>query len=161
MKIGYQYDKQKVLQALRYHFINKQDIRILIIAVNVLAAVAGILFFMQKILPYVFLATSVLWIVLMIVFWFLLPRLIYSRERTFKDNFITEINDVGVGLQSDSGTRFWNYDSFKSWFESPHFFHLYVGPNSFFLIPKDNFETAQLGQARTYFRQHIGEKTKK
>lgn len=151
MTVSYGYDKQKVLQALRYHFINKKDIRILLIAVNVLALISGVLFFFKKIQPTVFVITSLLWIILMIVFWIAMPRLIYSKTKSFKDNFITEISGTDITLQQELGSRTWKFSDFKSWFESPHFFHLYVGPNSFFIIPKEAFSLDQVQEVRKIF----------
>ncbi len=155
MTISYSYDKLKVLQALRYHFINKKDIRLLLIAANVLALVAGILFFVHKIPPTIFVLSSLLWIVLMVVFWLLMPRLIYAKTRSFKDNFITQISPEAVTLQQEQGSRTWYYNQFTHWFESPHFFHLYVAANSFFILPKESFDAAQLTQVRSLFKQHI------
>ncbi len=155
MTVSYSYEKQKVLQALRYHFINKKDIRLLLIAVNILALIAGVLFFAKKINPQVFLMTSFLWIVLMILFWFLMPRLIYNKAKTFKDNFIATINNEEVILQHEMGSRSWPYPNFVNWFESPYFFHLYTGPNAFFIIPKEVFSNTQLEEARNYFKQNI------
>jgi hypothetical protein len=158
MTISYSYEKLKVLQALRYHFINKKDIKILIIAVNVLALISGLLLFFKAILPPVFLITSLLWIILMLTFWILMPRLIYSRTRAFKDNFITNITDTEIVLQQEQGSRTWKLDQFVNWFESPHFFHLYVGDNAFFIIPKDAFNAEQLQEARTIFNTNINKK---
>jgi hypothetical protein len=155
MTISYGYDRLKVLQALRYHFINKKDIRFLLIAVNVLALISGILFFLKKIEPTVFLLTSFLWVVLMLTFWILMPRLIYNRTKAFKDNFITIINNEEIVLQQEQGSRTWKYDQFQNWFESPHFFHLYVGNNAFFILPKEAFSIDQLQTVRDLFRQRI------
>jgi hypothetical protein len=155
MTVSYSYDKPKVLQALRYHFINKKDIRLLLIAVNVLALLSGILFFLKKIEPTVFLLSSFLWVTLMIVFWFLMPRLIYSRTKAFKDSFIATINNEGVTLQQDQGSRVWQYTQFQSWFESPYCFHLYTAANAFFIIPKDPFTMEQLQEVRNIFKQNI------
>ena len=37
MKVEFSYDKGQVLQALRYHFLSKKEIRLMIILVNVFA----------------------------------------------------------------------------------------------------------------------------
>ena len=72
MLIQFGYDKKQVLQALRYHFLSRPEIKILLILVNVFAIVSAGLFFFKKISPLAFLISSVLWFVLMIVFWFLM-----------------------------------------------------------------------------------------
>ena len=81
------YNKAKVIQALRYHFITRPEIKVMMILVNVFAIVSAALFFFRKISPLAFLISSVLWFFLMIVFWFWLPRMIYRRSGTFKDRF--------------------------------------------------------------------------
>lgn len=155
MTVAFGYDKPKVLQALRFHFINKKDIRLLLILVNIVAIFSGVLFFIQKIQPTVFLVTSLMWIILMLLFWFLMPRMIYNRNRTFRDNFTVTIDNAHLRLDHEQGGRTWNYHQFTNWFESPHFLHLYVGANAFFIIPKEPFTIEQLQEVREIFNTNI------
>ena len=46
MTIEFSYNKQQVLQALRYHFLGRPEIRIMIIVVNVFALISAALFFL-------------------------------------------------------------------------------------------------------------------
>jgi hypothetical protein len=158
MTVQFNYDRQKVLQALRYHFINKKDIRFMLILVNIVSLVSAGLYFARLIEPTVFLMTSLMWIILMILFWFLMPRMIYKRTRTFQEQFSADINDERLILEHSQGGRTWQYKDFVSWFESPHFLHLYVGPNSFFMIPKESFSDTQLQEVRGIFKAQIGKK---
>ncbi|MGZ5286451.1 MAG: YcxB family protein, partial [Flavisolibacter sp.] len=87
MTINFSYDKKQVIQALRYHFLAKKEIRLMIILVNVFALASAVLFYMKKILPFAFLVGSFLWFGLMIAFWFILPGLVYKRASTFRDHF--------------------------------------------------------------------------
>src|SRR6476619_2081887 len=87
MTVSFSYDKKQVLQALRYHFLSKMEIRVMIILVNVFALLSAILFYFRKILPFAFLVGSFLWFSLMIVFWFVLPGMVYRRAATFRDHF--------------------------------------------------------------------------
>ncbi|TAD89999.1 MAG: YcxB family protein, partial [Bacteroidetes bacterium] len=73
MTIQIHYDKNKTLQALRYHFISKMDVKVLLILVNVFAIFSAALFALKMIGAMPFLISSCLWFVLMLVFWFLLP----------------------------------------------------------------------------------------
>ena len=142
MQLSFSYDKKKVIQALRYHFISRPEIRTLIILVNVFAIVAAILFYTKKISPGPFLLSSLLWILLMVSFWFILPFSIYRRSATFKEAFIIFFYDHHVRLESMRGFVDWNWNEFSHFIESPHFFHLYFSPKSFFLVPKENMDTA-------------------
>ena len=136
MTIYFGYEKEKVLQALRYHFISRPEIRIMLIMVNVFAIASIILYALQKITPMAFLVGSFLWIVLMVSFWFILPGIVYRKAVTFKHNFSMNFNDTGFSLEHERGSKSWQWNALKSFLESPHFFHLYFDSRSFLLVPK-------------------------
>lgn len=159
MTISFRYDRKKVIQALRYHFISKKEIRILIILVNVFALFAAAMFFWKKIAPVAFLLSSFLWFSLMIALWFILPFTVYSRAKTFRDSFSLTFLDTYMHLENPNGSKNWNYNSFKYYIETPEFFHLYIDDRSFFLIPKDAFtDTDATHATRLLLREKIGQK---
>lgn len=139
MTIHFAYEKGQVLQALRYHFISRPEIRIMIIVVNVFALVSLLLYVFQKITPLAFTVGSVLWIVLMISFWFILPGIVYRRAETFRHEFSMNFEQGGFSLQHERGSRSWEWAALSNFLESPHFFHLYFDSRSFFLVPKSGF----------------------
>ncbi|MEO6136660.1 MAG: YcxB family protein, partial [Ginsengibacter sp.] len=63
------YTKPKVIQALRFHFISRREIKIMIILVNVFAILSAVLYYFGKVSPVSFLLSSGLWFILMISFW--------------------------------------------------------------------------------------------
>jgi hypothetical protein len=142
MNIHFAYNKKQVLQALRFHFLSRPEIRIMIILVNVFAFLSAVLFYMQKILPFAFLVGSFLWFSLMIVFWFLLPGVIYRKNATFQDEFSMDFTDEGFRLGNERGSKSWPWTSLSKTMETPHFFYFYFNPRSFFLIPKDGFSNS-------------------
>ncbi|HMO31668.1 MAG TPA: YcxB family protein [Lacibacter sp.] len=157
--IQFSYSKSQVLQALRYHFISKKEIRILIIVINVFALFAAAMFFWKKIAPLPFLLLSVMWIVLMVSIWFILPFSIYSRTKTFRDRFTLTFLDGYMHLENRLGAKDWNYQQFRYVVETPNFFHLYADERSFFLVPKDAFEDSDATHAvRLLLREKIGNK---
>lgn len=149
------YNKPKVIQALRYHFISRKEIKVLMVMVNIFAILTAGLFFLKKISPLAFLISSLLWFVLMILFWYLLPNIIYKRASTFKDRFRAILSSSDLTIENDRGSRGWEWSSFSSWMESPHFFHLYFNSTSFFIIPKDAFEGNEVHEARKIFTARI------
>ena len=151
----FSYNKSKVIQALRYHFITRKEIRLLMIMVNVFAITSAVLFFFKKISPLAFLVGSILWFSLMIVFWYVLPQVIYRKAATFKDSFRVILEDQHMFLENDRGSRSWPWKAFSSFIESPHFFHLYFDSRSFFLIPKDAFTPGEVPEARKIFSEKI------
>ena len=150
MTIHFGYNKGQVLQALRYHFISRPEIRIMLILVNVFALASITLYAFHKITPLAFLVGSFLWIVLMISFWFLLPGMVYRRAITFKHNFNMSFEEEGFTLGHEKGSKSWPWKALKNYMESPHFFHLYFDSRSFLLVPKsgckDSDEVYELRQ---------------
>ena len=150
------YHKQKVIQALRYHFINKREIKLLIILVNVFALVSALLYSLKKVSPAAFMLGSLLWFLLMLTFWFILPRVIYNRTGIFQQTFRLTIDNQHLALTNDSGEVNWSWNKFESWLESPHFFHVYLTPTQFMLIPKEIFsDDEQVHTIRRWLKEGI------
>lgn len=158
MRHSFSYDKKKVIQGLRYHFISRAEIRILIILVNVFAIVSAVLFYLKKISAEPFLLSSVMWFLLMFTFWYALPLSIYKRAVTFKESFTIIFYDKHVRLESSRGFVDWNWNQFTSFFESPNFFHLYFSTKSFFLVPKENMTPEFAHDLRGIFNRKIEKK---
>jgi YcxB-like protein len=149
------YDKRKVIQALRFHFITRREIKTMIILVNVFAIVSAALFFFKKITPSAFLISSLLWIALMISFWFIMPNMVYKRAATFKDRLKAIINNNEFRIETNMGGRSWGWNEISNWMESPHFFHVYFNSRSFFIVPKDAFEGDDVHEARKILAEKI------
>jgi len=137
MTIHFGYNKGQVLQALRYHFISRPEIRTMLILVNVFTLGSITLYFFHKITQMAFLIGSLLWIILMISFWFILPGLVYKRAITFRHQFSMNFEEEGFSLNHDRGSKSWPWKALKNFIESPHFFHLYFDSKSFILVPKN------------------------
>lgn len=156
MEFGFTYDKKKVIQALRYHFISRPEIKILMVLVNVFAIVSGVLFYMKKIRPEPFLLGSVIWLLLMASVWYLLPYTIYRKASTFKDSFVINFGASGIHLQNPKGFVDWPWKRFSHWMETPHFFHLYFDARSFFIVPKDGISDDNRHALRILLNERIG-----
>lgn len=150
------YNRAKVLQALRYHFFSRNEIKIMIIIVNIFAISSAVLYFLGKVDPLAFLLSSALWFCLMIAFWFVLPIIIYRRATTFKDRFKVSFEDQHLFLENERGSRSWPWKDFSSFVESSGFFHLYFNSRSFFLIPKSAFPSETLREVRKFLKEKIG-----
>jgi hypothetical protein len=128
----------------------------MMVLVNVFALVAAGLYAFKLISPLPFLMSSVLWISMMVAFWIWLPLLIYKKSRTFKDSFIVLIEDNHFFIETEQGKKSWAWREFHAYFETPGFFHLYFDNKTFFLVPKDAFQTQEeLDNARSIFRSKI------
>lgn len=160
MQVKVSYQKSQVLQALRYHFISKREIKLMIILVNVFALFAAALFFYKKVTPLAFLISSFLWIASMLAFFWWLPAAIYKRSKTFKDVFFVGIEENHFFIDNNRGnTKTWAWREFSEMMETPNFFHLYFSPRSFFLLPKDVFaDSDQLHTVRVLLKSKIPQK---
>ena len=159
MTVQFGYEKKQAIQALRYHFLMRPEIKILLILINVFTITSVVLFSMKKIQPVSFLIFSFLWFMLMLVIWRILPGSIYRRSLTFQDHFIMHFETEGVILETAKGSKGWDWKKFSHFIESPYFFHLYFDPRSFFLVPKDAFkDITDLQAVREMLKERIGKK---
>ena len=149
------YEKAKVIQALRYHFISRKEIKILLILVNVFAILAAILFYIKKVDATAFFTSTIVWLLLMVFVWYLLPFNVYRSNRTFKDEFAVELSDSGFSLMNDRTQRHWDWAQVSHFIESPHFFHIYFSPQSFFIVPKTAFLMQDVNSVREILRRNL------
>jgi len=156
MRVLVTYRKPQVLQALRYHFISKREIKFMMILVNVFALLSAALFYLKLITPLPFLMSSVLWIAMMVAFWIWLPALIYRRSRTFKDKFYVTVDEHHMTIETEKTNKIWAWREFSKMIETPGFFHLYFDSKSFFLLPKDVFtDSDEVQKARHIMKAGI------
>lgn len=159
MEIFFSYEKRMVIQALRYHFITRKEIKILMILVNVFAILSATLFYFKKVSPFAFLISTLLWIGLMVTFWFIMPNTVYKKASTFKDAFKMIFGEHGIRLENDRGFTEWSWEKITNYFESPNFIHLYFDSRSFFLIPKQAAEEeGKLDEIRMLLNRKIKRK---
>jgi hypothetical protein len=152
----FEYSKPKVIQALRYHFISRKEIKVMMVLVNIFAIISAGLYFFKKITPAAFLMSSFLWVMMMLIFWLIMPAMVYRRSVTFKNRYRVILEHSRFTIETEFANKSWEWSKFSSWMESPHFFHLYFNPRSFFIIPKDIFEGDDQVEARNIIRSGIG-----
>ena len=98
MSIPIQFHKSQVIQGLRYHFIKQSEIKALMVVVNVYAITTAILLYYKKIRPELFLLGSLLWVVLMLLFWYILPWWFYRKTQLFKYDWQFNYTNKGASL---------------------------------------------------------------
>jgi hypothetical protein len=155
VSIRFSYDKNQVLQALRYHFLSRMEIRIMVILVNVFALFSAVLFYFHRILPFALLVGSFLWFAMMISVWFILPSVIYKKAATFRDHFEMNFSDQGFTIGNERGSTEYHWQSLMKKMETLQFFYFYFTPQSFFLVPKNAFAEGQVDELRALLRTHV------
>ena len=148
MQISFTYHKAKVLQALRYHFVSRKEIKVMVILINIFAILSAILLYAKKIRPEPFLLSSFIWVIMALSIWYILPLLVYKKSSAFQDRYSADISEKGILIQTARGEALWSWAGFVKHYETPHFFHLYFTEKSFFLIPKEAMDEAQRHEFR-------------
>lgn len=140
MQIQFSYHKTSVINALRTHFLSRRETKILRILSIVLFLIA-LWAYTKGIIPYAVVVLLFLAIIaLTIVFWFVLPKSIYQKTRTFTEPSITlDWNEEGLSIGTHAGARRLPWNSFRRVLETPDFYYLYRSSNAFFLIPSAAF----------------------
>lgn len=159
MELQINYDRRKVIQGLRYYFISQREVKLVMILVNVFAILSATLMAFRLISPMAFLFSSLFWLGLMIVFWFLMPWLVYRRNTTFQESIHLTFREKDMLLETAKGAASWLYSRFRFFSETPHFFHLHLTEKSFFLIPKDACTVEASTEAvRLLLTERVGKK---
>jgi len=144
---------------LRYHFISRREIKIMMILVNVFALFAAVLYGYKLISPLPFLMSSVLWISMMFAFWIWLPLVVFKKSKTFQDQFEVSIEANHFFINTESGLKGWAWREFSSYYETPGFFHLYFDRKTFFLVPKNVFENDEsIDEARNILKDAFADR---
>ncbi|WP_341834334.1 YcxB family protein [Chitinophaga pollutisoli] len=148
--LQFTYKREEVINALRFHFLRRGEIRVfrVTLIILLLATVIGYVFRMVNF-------NAMLGIVLMMVllgwaFWYLLPVSTYNKAATFRDNIRLRYNDEGMAIHTGQGERSMSWRSFSQIVETQSFFFLYRDKRSFFLIPTSAFEN---DEAHLQFRE--------
>lgn len=157
MQVKFHYDKKAVINALRFHFLNRVEtkaIRILFV-IFFLLAIFG---YLKGMVPYAVVVLVFLVIVLLtIVLWFILPNTIYKKARTFHEPSLElDFSEEGMSIRTQMGGRQLPWQSFSRVLETGYFFYLYQNKNAFFLIPADAFSNAERTEFRELLQRHIG-----
>jgi len=140
MHVTFRYHKTAVINALRTHFLSRRETKILRILFIVFFLIA-LWAYTKGIIPYALVVVLFLVIILLtIVFWFILPKSIYRKTRTFTEPSITlDFNEDGLSIGTHAGAHRLPWSSFNRILETQDFYYLYRSNNSFFLIPTSAF----------------------
>lgn len=145
MHLEFNYNKGDVLHALRYHFMQRGEIKVFrnTLIILLLATLTGYFFSVVT-------SAALTGIVLMIlvlgwVFWYLLPVSIYNKAATFKDSIHLKYSEEGllISTRASDRQRAISWSNFSQVVETKKFFFLYRDKKTFFLIPISAFETEE------------------
>lgn len=151
MQLEFSYKKNEVLNALRYHFLHRGEVKVfqITLLIFVLATVAGYLF--HVVTRNTLAGITGMTLLIAWAFWYLLPISTYNKAATFQDNIRLLLNEEGMTIStSQGGDRAVSWQRFSEIVETTQFIYLYRDKKSFFLIPLSAFHNAD---AEADFRQ--------
>jgi len=143
MHLEFSYNKEDVLNALRYHFMQRGEIKVFrnTLLILMLFALAGYTFQIVTIGALIGIGAMILLIAL--VFWYLLPVSIYNKAATFKDDIHLNYSEEGIVISTRTSEfqRELSWSNFTQVIEAKKFFFLYRGKKNFFLVPTSAFKS--------------------
>lgn len=145
MHLEFSYNKGEVLHALRYHFMQRGEIKVFrnTLIILLLATLTG--YFFSVVTVGALTGIVIMVLVLGWVFWYLLPVSIYNKAATFKDKISLQYSDEGlqISTRASDHQRLISWSNFSRVVETSKFFFLYRDKKTFFLIPISAFKTEQ------------------
>lgn len=151
MHLEFNYKKNEVLNALRYHFLHRGEVRVfqVTLLIFILFTIAGYLFHVVN--RGALAGVTGMTILIVWSFWYLLPVSTYNKAATFQDNIRLRVNEEGMTITtSEGGDRSVGWQRFSQVVETQKFIYLYRDKKSFFLIPLSAFQTPE---SRTDFME--------
>jgi hypothetical protein len=143
MHLEFSYNKEDVLNALRYHFMQRGEVKVFrnTLLILLLFALAGYTF--QVVTLGALIGIAAMIILISLVFWYLLPVSIYNKAATFKDDIHLRYSEEGIVISTRTSEfqRELSWSNFTQVIEAKKFFFLYRGKKNFFLVPTSAFET--------------------
>ncbi len=140
MELQFQYDKQEVIDALRLHFMNRPEMKLFKGAFVLMIVLAFIGYGMGLVTLKMVIWIFLLSIVLILLFWYILPYTVYRNAKTFREPTISlRWTKDGITIGTKGGESSLPWTRFNQILETKQFFYLYRTNKSFFLIPANAF----------------------
>ena len=152
MHLEFSYNKEEVLNALRYHFLQRGEIKVFRNTLFILLSFTLLGYAYKLVTVGALVGIAAMIVIIILVFWYMLPVSIYNKAATFKDNIHLNYSEEGIVITSRSSEteRQWSWKNFTQVVEAKNFFFLYRGKKNFFLVPTSAFKS---GAAQKEVRQ--------
>jgi len=74
---------------------------------------------------------------------FMLPQMIYNRNKSLQSEYLWDFSEEGVYVKSDCMEAQFDWAKFTSVVRGSKYYLLYIGKDQFSVIPKRGFETSE------------------
>ena len=143
--LSFRYSELDFVRAMRAHFASRLRLK-LDLAIAIAAALLGIYVWQSLNLPWYgipLLGLSVLFVLLLIAAFSLIPGLIFRREAKFRDEYSLTFSSDGIHFRTNHIDSQLQWGMYSRALVDTHSFILYYGSRSFTAIPKRVFENAE------------------
>lgn len=145
MHLEFSYNRDEVLNALRYHFLQRGEIKVFRNTLFLLLAftLAGFAYRIVTVGALVGIASMS--VVIVLVFWYMLPVSIYNKAATFKDDIHLNYSEEGIVISTRNSDvqKQLSWKGFTQVVRAKNFFFLYRGKKNFFLVPTSAFKSEE------------------
>ncbi len=144
MTLHFKYRRREVIEALRFHFMNKPEIKLFRTFLILLVIAAFIGYFTDYISLNALTWIFIIFIALVFLLWFILPFSVYRRAHTFREPELTlSVSEETLTIGTNKGKSRIAWQRFSNVMETKDFFYLYRSNKSFFLIPANAFNSKE------------------
>lgn len=143
--LSFRYSELDFVRAMRAHFASRLRLK-LDLAIAIAAALLGIYVWQSLNLPWYgipLLGLSVLFVLLLIAAFSLIPGLIFRREAKFRDEYSLTFSSDGIHFRTNHIDSQLQWGMYSRALVDTHSFILYYGSRSFTAIPKRVFKNAE------------------
>ena len=143
MHLEFSYNKEEVLNALRYHFLQRGEIKVFRTTLFILLTFTLVGFSYRLVTVGALIGILGMSVVIGLVFWYMLPVSVYNKAATFQDDIRLNYSEDGIVIatrKSDVRKEL-SWHAFTQVVKAKNFFFLYKGKKDFFLVPTSAFKT--------------------
>jgi len=143
MHLEFSYNKEEVLHALRYHFLQRGEIKVFKNTLFILLVFTLCGFAYQLVTFGAMIGIVGMSVLIGLVFWYMLPVSIYNNAATFQDDIRLNYSEEGIVIATRNSDveKELSWQVFTQVVKAKNFFFLYKGKKDFFLVPTSAFKT--------------------
>jgi hypothetical protein len=141
IKLNFRYDKKEYAEAMRLHYSIILNIKrdFIIAGLLLVAGIADLLYFGYSLLWMIVVILSVLFIILLLFVFYIIPVMVFNREAKFKDDYELRFMPAGIVFKTVNIDSQIDWKTYNKVIENEKFFLLYWGKYTFTVIPKRAF----------------------
>jgi hypothetical protein len=160
VNLSFRYLESDYVRALRANYASRFRLRLDIVAAVILAGMGGFLWQSTSThwLGVVFVVVAVVFVLMLIAIFIIIPPLVFRREAKFRDEYSLAFSPEGIHFRTAQIDSKLQWNIYTRALVDAHSYLLYYGSRQFTVIPKRVFESSEQQQAfELLLTQHISQ----